>query len=151
MVLAETLSYKSDSGHWRASVIPAMCFYEMLKVTLTDKNWNEHVGYWNWIKVFYFLNRPNQTKPNQIGTGQISSSFKQTKPVVFQLILKSHLSVFLWPGWSRERLQAHLRRLPQSLLHPGRLPQSRPLRWTPSSKPEFLSQVGRKNFQIESF
>ena len=29
-------------------------FNKMLKVSLTDRSWNEYVGYWNWIKVFHF-------------------------------------------------------------------------------------------------
>ena len=25
-----------------------------MKVSLTDRSWNEYVGYWDWIKVFRF-------------------------------------------------------------------------------------------------
>ena len=42
-------------------------FNKMLKVSLTNRGWNDYVGYWNWIKVFTL----KQTKP-----GFFNSSLK---------------------------------------------------------------------------
>ena len=60
------------------------------------------------------------------------------------------MSAFLWPGWSRERLQAHLGTVPQPLLHPWGRPQPGPLpRRTQTSQSEFLSQVGRTSVSLK--
>ena len=91
---------------------------KMLKVVLTDRNWNDYVGYWNWIKVFYIKIEQNPCSCHCI-----------------------------WAGWSRERLPAHLGAVPQDVLHPWGLPQSGPLRrGTQTSQFQFLSQVGEKVF-----
>ena len=50
-------------------------FNKMLKVSLTNRGWNDYVGYWNWIKVFHF--KTDQTR-------------------VFQFFTKSCKSAFLW-------------------------------------------------------
>ena len=46
---------------------------KMLKVSLTDRNWNDYVGYWNWIKVCTLkLNKIHvpATVFGQVGAGE---------------------------------------------------------------------------------
>ena len=89
-----------------------------LKAKFMDRSWNDFVGYWNWIKVFYIKIEQNPCSCHCI-----------------------------WAGWSRGRLQAHLGALPQPLLNPWGRPQSGPLRSrSQSSQSEFLSKVGAKAF-----
>ena len=94
-----------------------------MKVSLTDRSWNEYVGYWDWIKVF---------------------RFKTDQAHVSSLKAVCLLSASLRPDWSRERVQTHPGSVPHRLLHPRGRSQSRPLWRTPSSQYELLSQVGRK-------
>ena len=49
----EKLNKLTKQGLWHLKVsMNGKKIEQIIKVTLTDRNWNDFVGYWDWIKVF---------------------------------------------------------------------------------------------------